>query len=214
MIAAYMPQEEDLMKVEQIKTAAPFKSLFPISSQILVRVQEDMLNNGYDASQPIIIWAEQGVVVDGHTRLAAAKNLGLEDIPVHERSFANEDEALAYAIHNQRHRRNLTDAEIIRCIEALDRRKTKGGDHGNQYTGGKVAKASNEAIGKSAQETAEVVGVSRAKVERARTVLEHAEEPVKEAVQAGEISINQAYQLTQEKRKLDATGPLSRCGKR
>jgi len=44
------------------------------------------------------------------------------------------------------------------------------------------------------------------KVERARTILEHAEEPVKEAVKAGEMSINQAYQLTQEKRKAQGSG--------
>ncbi len=43
-------------------------------------------------------------------------------------------------------------------------------------------------------------------MERARTVLEHAEEPLKEAVRKGEISISRAYQITQEKRKLDAVG--------
>jgi protein gp37 len=127
---------------------------------------------------------------------------------VHFKSFATEDEALAYAIHLQRNRRNLTDAEIIRCIEALDRRKQRGGDHKSENY--KKSKPPNGGIdsGKSvsAKETAKVVGISLRKVERARTVLEHADEPVKEAVKAGEMSINRAYQLTQEKRKLQENG--------
>jgi hypothetical protein len=49
-------------------------------------------------------------------------------IPVFFQSFPDEDSALEYAIHNQRNRRNLTDAELLRCIEVLDRRKERGGD--------------------------------------------------------------------------------------
>ena len=68
------------------------------------------------------------MVVDGHTRLQAAMDLGLEEVPVHKKSFPDEDAALEYAIHNQRHRRNLTEAEILRCIEAVDKRRDRGGD--------------------------------------------------------------------------------------
>lgn len=96
------------------------------------------------------------------------------------------------AIHLQRHRRLFTDAEIIRCIEALDRKRQRGainGFRGNQYAKPEVVKASKEAISKSAQDTAQLVGISPRKVERARTVLEHAEEEVKEAVKAGEMSL-------------------------
>ena len=39
------------------------------------------------------------------------------------------------------------------------------------------------------------------KQERARTVMEHADEATKEAVKQGELSINRAYQETQKKRK-------------
>ena len=196
------------MKITELArlVRAPFAEIFPTPPMVLDAVTEAMRTWGYDNSQPVIVWDEGQVVIDGHTRIKAAQEAGITDIPVHYKSFATEDEALAYAIHLQRNRRNLTDAEIVRCIEVLDRRKERGGDHGNQYTGGKVAIASNEAIGKSAKETAKVVGISRAKVERTRTILEHAEEPVKEAVRAGEMSINRAYQLTQEKRRIQENG--------
>ncbi|MGQ9688863.1 MAG: hypothetical protein ACUVXF_08780 [Desulfobaccales bacterium] len=111
--------------------------------------------------------------------------MGIPEVQVHYKSFEREDEARAYAIHLQKNRRNLTDAEIIRCIEALDRRKQAG------RPSEKLASSdANFKKGKSAQETAKVVGVSQIKVERARTVLAQAPEEVKEAVKAGEMSIN------------------------
>jgi hypothetical protein len=77
-----------------------------------------------------------------------------------------------------KNRRNLTDAEIIRCIEVLDRRKQRGasdGFRGNQYVRPEVVMPSNDGISSgrsaSAKETARVVGISPRKVERARTVL-------------------------------------------
>jgi len=49
-----------------------------------------------------------------------AQEAGIEDIPVHYKSFESEYEALAYAIRLKRRCRKFTDAEIFRCIEALD----------------------------------------------------------------------------------------------
>jgi len=171
----------------------------------LEAVTEAMRTWGYDNSQPVIVWDDGQAVIDGHTRIKAAQAAGITDIPVHYKSFETEDEALAYAIHLQRNRRNLTDAEIVRCIEALDRKRKPQRNEKGQFT---MPSNEGKAAGKSAsaKDTAKIVGVSRAKVERARAVLEHAEGPVKEAVRAGEISINQAYQLTQEKRKLQENG--------
>ncbi|MBW1992655.1 MAG: DUF5131 family protein [Deltaproteobacteria bacterium] len=198
------------MKASELKRylRPPFCELFPTSKAVIEAVKGAMAEWGYDQSQPIIIWDEGQAIIDGHTRLRAAQEVGIEDIPVHYKSFATEEEALAYAIHLQRNRRNLTDAEIIRCIEALDKRRQRGGDHKSEEF--KKSKPSNEGIetGKSAsaKETAKLVGVSRVKVERARTVLEHGEEPVKKAVQAGELSIHRAYQLTQERRRVQEAG--------
>jgi protein gp37 len=203
------------MKVSAIITRPPFNELFTISPAVLENIKLAMAEGGYDQSQPIVLWEGENVVIDGHTRLQAAREVGLDDIPVFYKRFADEGEALAYAIHNQRNRRNLTDAEILRCIEALDRRKGRGGDRKSEEFQEK-SKASSDAIDqqespkkrkknnsedKSAQKTAATVGTSTRKVEKARTVLEHADEEVKEAVQAGEMSINKAYQVTQATRQ-------------
>ncbi|MGQ9689194.1 MAG: hypothetical protein ACUVXF_10470 [Desulfobaccales bacterium] len=201
------------MKPEQIKTADPFASLFAINPQDLDGVQEDMLKNGFDGSQPLTIWAEQAVLIDGHTRLAAAKNLGLEEVPVYEKSFADEDAALAYGIHAQRNRRNLTAAAFLRCVKALGSRRERGGDHKSleyhanskaqscAFDPGKVAKAPNGAIGKSAEDIAKLIGTSTRKVEQARTVLTHAPKEVIAAVKAEKMSVNRAYQEIMASRK-------------
>lgn len=202
------------MEIAAIITRSPFNELFTVNPAVLENIKLAMAEWGYDPSQPIIVWEGENVVVDGHTRLQAAREMGLEDIPVCYKRFADEDEALAYAIHNQQNRRNLTDAELLRCVEVLDKRKQRGakdGFRGNQYKAVDVVIPSDEGNTKpvssnkheteSAQKTASTVGTSRAKVEKTRVVLEHAEEPVKEAVREGSMTINKAYQLTQEKRQ-------------
>lgn len=197
------------MEVEKLITKSPFKDLFPVDPKIADALTEDMLRNDYDHAHPITIWKELNIVIDGHSRLEAAKRADIKNVPTIGYRFQNEEQALEYAIHNQRNRRNLTDAEILRCIEALDSRKERGateGFRGNQYVKPKEVKPSSEGITKSsrsqsAKKTASTVGTSRAKVEKARTVLEHGAEEVKEAVKAGTMSVNKAYQLTQEARQ-------------
>jgi hypothetical protein len=56
---------------------------------------------------------------------------------------------------------------------AVDRRKTRGLHKGNQHTG--VEKATSVAISKSAEETAELVGTNRGKVEKIRAIIDYAE---------------------------------------
>ena len=78
---------------------------------------------------------------------------------------------------NACNRRNLTDADIMRITGMLNERRAKGGDRGNQYTGGKVAMPSVEGIAKgrsgSAKEHATLIGTSATKVEKARTTIAH-----------------------------------------
>lgn len=69
------------MKISLIKTRAPFNELFPINPEVLSAIKAHMETNGYDTSQPIVIWGRERVVVDGHTRLEAAKQAGIKEVP-------------------------------------------------------------------------------------------------------------------------------------
>ena len=99
--------------------------------------------------------------------------------------------ALEYAIDSQRNRRNLTDAELMRCITALDKRKKPG------------PREKGVTPGKSAARTGSILGISQVKVEKIRSLLDHAPEEIKEAVRSGSLTINKAYVITMEKVKTD-----------
>ncbi|MEW6659689.1 MAG: hypothetical protein AB1424_13615 [Thermodesulfobacteriota bacterium] len=190
------------MHISEVKTCAPFNGLFEIKEEVVEAIAEHMRRYGFDAARPIVLWADKKIVIDGHTRLEAARRAGLVQIYCREFPFRDEDTALQYAIHNQRNRRNMTEAEILRCIEAVDKRKQQGERTDLAPSGAKLIQgkpiASSEASGKSAEKTAKVVGVSPRKIERARTVL--ADPAEKEAVLAGKKSIHKASRAVKEKR--------------
>ena len=197
-----MDKQISMMPTLEIRTASPFKDLFPIRETTLNEIVEDMKKNGYDYAHPITIWAGHKVtVVDGHSRLKAALQVGMSKVPIMLRNFADEEEALQYAIHSQSGRRNLTDADLLNCISLIDTKYSRGGS----------SKASREAFGKSAQKTADLLGISRGKVEKLRTVNDHASSQVKDAILNGELSVNKAYNETMAARRAEkrASEPVS-----
>ena len=86
------------------------------------------------------------------------------------------------------------------CVQVLDKRKKRGGDHKSQdaKSMGPVEPIDPR---RSADVTADVLGVSPSTVKRARTVNDHAPEPVKQAVENGEMSIRKAAEVTQVARR-------------
>ena len=181
--------------LDQITKAEPFASLFTIKSEIFEAIKADMAVNGFDPSKPVNVWKKPDgsrVLIDGYTRIRAAEELGLLRVTAYEKTFASEAEALAYAIHTQKDRRNLSDAELLGLIEIVDR----------PQEGFRSTIAAFEANGgkpmKTADITADAIGTSRAKVERARAVLANPDEAT--AVRKGEKTIHQAAKDAMTKR--------------
>jgi hypothetical protein len=83
------------------------------------------------------------------------------------------------AIRAQRARRNLTDSDIVRLVVELDKRRTAGRPKAGEEK--LVTGVTNK---KSSQETADIIGVNRGKVEQARAVLDKAAPEVKPAIRA------------------------------
>ncbi len=175
--------------VWSLKTMEPFKNLFPIRESVLSELIDDMSVNGFDSGHPIIAW--NMTVVDGHSRLKAAIAVGMETVPVICRCFVDEDEALDYAIRSQRNRRNLTDGELLQCLQKMDWRKKRG----HQLS------ESNTSPGKSASSLADALGISRASVERLRAINEYSSDEIKNALRRGELSIHRAYEETMRSRR-------------
>ena len=178
----------------KINTASPFKDLFPVKQNELERVMASMKTKGYDKAHPIILWeGHNQIVVDGHTRLTAAQKLLFAKIPVILKKFKDEAEALEYAIESQVNRRNLSDAELLKCVTELDKRMV-GGRPKKRVTG--VTR-----FGRSSENTASLLGTSRGKVENIRAINSYGTDEVKDAVKAGKLSVNKAYNETVDARK-------------
>jgi ParB family chromosome partitioning protein len=180
------------MYIDDIKTASPFCDLFPVRKRVLDDIVWDMRRNGYDNSQPLVLWKDHGnVVIDGHTRLTAAKKADIYHIPVILKAFSDEEDALKYAIACQKNRRNLSDSELVACVVELDKRKDRTLNFKSDSS-----KAPDGALGKSASETANLLGVSTRKVERIRSIMDNANDEIKRMVKTGRMTVNSAYNRT------------------
>jgi len=169
-----------------------FEKLFSINPDVFQAIKKNMEEFGFDKTHPIIlvtgVWTTKPVVGDGHTRLKAALESGIEPIFV-TKTFLTEDDAFFYVVHEHRNRRNLSDAEKVNLVIATDKRLKKGGD--TRVVSKRVA------IGKpvrSSDITAEKTGVTRGTVEKIRTITaEDTPSEIKEAVDSGKTTINKAY---------------------
>jgi hypothetical protein len=189
---------------KEIKTHPFFQELFPIQTELLKKIETDMREGTYDLSQPVILgtWngQEEPVCIDGHTRLKAAINAGIEELPVWTHKFNSEQEALEKAIKLQQNRRNMSDADIIVCVALLDSKRPRGGDRRSEQAKSKPKSDGNEnSRSSSAKETAAIIGKSPRKVEKGRAVLAKGDPDTIAAVRNGEMSINRANQKVQKK---------------
>ena len=200
-----MDVDDSRIPLKEIRLHDAFNNLFPKRTHVLEALKKNIQANGFDEAFPLILaygpWTDHDVLLDGHSRHQVCSELGLKTAPVVRRFFDTEDTALEYAVHIQRDRRNLTDGEILGCIEVLGARKKRGRPE-------KLAQScANYRKGKSAAELASTLGISTRKLEMARTVADHGDAKMKEDMILKKTSINKAYQEIQAKRKEEKDMP-------
>lgn len=160
-----------------------------INDRIFEEISQKMRASGYDKSQPVVIWKDKNILLDGHTRLAAAKELDLADIPAVEMEFESREDALLYTFERQAVRRNLSSSEILAAAQMIHGRKEKDGK------------------GRAAEQMAERLGVSPATIYQARKIMMEAPEEELKAVQAGEKSIKSVYNEIRKPKKKASEEP-------
>ena len=182
-----------IIGVDQVKIRHPYRDLFPINKDVLFRIKESMELTGYDKSFPIILGEIGGitVLIDGHTRIRACRISNIKKIPYIKHVFKTEEEALNYAMHVQRDRRNLTDAELASVFNFYDEIRNPLDYIKRDENGGYIE--SDNKIGKSSKETAKKLNISEQKVKRLRSLSKPGRENALRFVKKGEKSIHQAY---------------------
>ena len=171
-----------IMRISDIIIDPEISKIFKIDLRIKDEVRDSIIKNGYDKSQPIIIWKDQFILTDGHTRLCAAKEAGLDEIIVTEKKFINREAAILYAIDRQVMRRNLTSSEILRAVEIFPNYSNKWGE-GNRH-----------------KELAKRLGVSEATIFQVKDIIKNSTEEDKKAVVDGKMSIYSASEKNRIKR--------------
>jgi ParB family chromosome partitioning protein len=170
-----------MMRTGDIKTDPVLERIFTVKEETLEAITNSMKESGYDKAEPVVIWKGQNVVVDGHTRLKAARAAGIMEIPVEEKEFASLAEAKKYTKKRQISRRNLSPSEIYEAASELQNKRGRDGS------------------GRAAEILAKDLGISAATVHHARAVAASAPPEVIDQIKENKMSINQAYTLTRKK---------------
>lgn len=134
---------------------------------------------------PIVVF--NGMILDGRNRLRACVRLGIEPRVTHFEGSDPVDHVVALNL-TRRHLNESQRSMVAAKIANLQR----GGDRGNQHTGGKV---SSETLPVTQTDAATKLNVSRPSVLRARKVLAGAVPEAIEAVERGDLTVNAAAEL-------------------
>ena len=178
----------------------------PLTGEQFSALEADILKNG--CYSPVIV-NEDMVVIDGHNRQRLCEQHGL---PYQMAVFSFEDmlEAKQWALDTQKGRRNLDKWELGKIalrlkpdIEARAKanQSAAGGDKSEQ---GALFVNSQKALSpvNTTQELADAVGIGHQTMSRVMQIDEHAPPAVKDALDSGDLSINQGYNITRQVQEL------------
>jgi DNA methylase/ParB/Sulfiredoxin domain len=155
---------------------------------------------------PIIINPDR-VILDGHHRVKASRELGNATIPATSKTFADKLSELAFVISSNLERRQLNDYQKIELCSQLNELESKQANL-RQTKGERLA--SNGVKGKTSEIVAAKAGVSTRTYERGIYVIKHADDQTKARLRKSELSISQSYNYyksREQHRKLESEIP-------
>ena len=177
-----------------MKIKEEFKKLIPaLSVEEYKQLEENCLAEGIRES--IITWNDY--IIDGHNRyeIATKHDLKYESI---DKSFDSEDDVKEWMICNQFGRRNLSNFQrsvLVLELENLFSAKAKE----NLSDGGKGCQISDKVDTK--KELAKIANVSHDTIAKVKKIQAIATPEIKAQLNAGTISINEAYQDIKKEEK-------------
>ena len=196
----------EYMSTERTPTVRPdFAELLPpLSDEQLSLLEADILKNG--CYTPVIV-NEELVIVDGHNRASICDKHG---VPYRMAVFSFEDdlEAKQWALDTQlckialklRPEVEARAKEKMAMVMAENRQFNP--NNTNEQISTLVSKSVPDTLD-TRKELAKTVGVGEVTMGRAMKIEDEAPQPVKDAVDSGDLTIAQGYNLTQELQELD-----------
>ena len=180
-------------KVYELKISEVLEHVMPpLQESELSRLRENLLADG--CRDELVVW--NGVIVDGHNRYRICHEMGIPFRFV-EMEFENEAGAKKWIIDNQLGRRNVPD--FVKCETVLPleeelkaeakKRQGQRNDIRNippNLAGSPEKKESRDLL-------ASLAGVSHGTLDKAKKLIEEADDETKEQLRSGDISIHKAY---------------------
>jgi len=164
----------------------------PLKEDEFARLEANILAEG--CRDPLVVWAGENVIVDGHNRYTICCNHGVE-FTVKAIEFDSRDHAMLWMVRNQQGRRNLTS--YVKGMLALEEQRLSNCIFSiEKETNGELNTWADAATNNE---------TSTATMSRVKRVEAAAPEAIKKKARAGEISPTRALQLTQQIEKLPDT---------
>lgn len=194
--------------MKDLKVDERFKSACPeLSADELQRLEDLILKDGVIIN-PILIWND--VIIDGHNRFFIAKKHGIE-FTTNDISFESDEDAIAWIKENAISQRNLNDyqrSKLVLELEDYYKQQAKGRQQESKKGNKNASKTSVqnsahliEDTGKTRDKLAEKAGVSHDTISKVKFIDNNAIQEIKEQLEAGEISINKAFNETRNPKK-------------
>jgi len=175
-----------------------FRALIPpLTEEERFGLEEGLLRDG--CIDPLVVWAEQNILLDGHHRKVICDRHGI-DYEVHALSFPDREAAKRWVIEHQFSRRNLTHyqrAELALKLKPLIAEKARQKQLANLKQGDKmpVRQNSDEREIDNKIKLAHTAGVSHDTLTKVDYINAHADERTKEDLRRGtsKLSIDKVY---------------------
>ena len=180
----------------------------PLTEEQLAALEADILKNG--CYSPVIV-NEDMVIIDGHNRQRLCEQ---HSLPYQMAVFSFESmlEAKQWALDTQKGRRNLDKWELGKIAlrlkpdieaRAKENMSAGGGDQKSEDAKSGLATLPNPISPvDTRKELADAVGLGERTMGKVMQIDEHAPAAVKEALDSGDLSINQGYNITRQMREL------------
>ena len=187
--------EQVIIVDEQLRQLIP-----PLTAEERSRLEQNLLRDG--CLHPLVVWAEQSVLLDGHHRKEICDRHGIE-YKVCELSLDDRNEAQRWIIEHQFGRRNLTPyqrAELALKLKPLIAEKATRKRLANLREGDTTPErqdSDSREIDNNRQ-LAKAVGISHDTLAKADYIARHGDDQTQEKLRRGETSIHAEYTKLKE----------------
>lgn len=194
---AELHQDTDFRIDDELSALIP-----PLTDEERMQLESNLVADG--CRDPLVVWKEQDILLDGHHRLSICREHRIA-FDVRKISLPDRDAAKVWLIRNQFGRRNLTPyqrAELALALEPLVAAKAKENERRGGGSGPSDRQKSADPV-ETRAELAKVAGVSHDTIAKAKFLDQHADKRTKEQLRKGEVSIHAAYKAARKDKQRD-----------